>query len=269
MEYSANISMLWANLPFLDRVDAAARAGFESIEFWWPPATALEDGIDPLVRRVHDAGLRVGLINFYAGDMAAGDRGLPSDLERYADFRESVPLALELAGKVGCRRLNALAGNVTSDASRDAQWKMLVESIRFAATAAKKVGMSVMVEALNPVDTPRYMLLGTDRALQLIRETAADNVRFQLDVYHLAIAGEDPLAAIARAGSLIGHVQFADAPGRHEPGTGNLPFPAILQALASVGYTDPIGLEYVPSDPDNPDFGFLAGLDASAAAPRG
>jgi hydroxypyruvate isomerase len=268
MEYSANISMLFANLPFLDRVDAAARAGFKSIEFWWPPASALEGGIGPLVRRVHDAGLRVGLINFYAGDMPAGDRGLPSDLERYTGFRENVSLALELAGKLGCRRLNALAGNVASDASRDAQWKLLVESIRFAATEAKRAGMSVMLEALNPVDTPRYFLQGTDRALELIRETEADNVRFQLDVYHLAVACENPLTAIDRAGSLIGHVQFADAPGRHEPGTGSLPFPAILRALASVGYTDPIGLEYVPSDPQNPDFGFLAGLDAAAAAPQ-
>jgi hydroxypyruvate isomerase len=268
MEYSANISMLFANLPFIERVDAAARAGFRSIEFWWPPAEALEGGPGKLVRRVRDAGLGVGLINFYAGNMAAGDRGLPSDLNRHTEFRANVPVALELAGKLGCRKLNALAGNVVSDATREAQWKLLVENIRFAATEAKPAGMSIMLEALNPIDTPHYFLQSTDRVLELIRESALDNVRFQLDVYHLALAGEDPVGSIARAGTLIGHVQFADAPGRHEPGTGRLPFPAILEALASAAYADPIGLEYVPSDPENPDFGFLADIERSAAVQR-
>jgi hydroxypyruvate isomerase len=249
-------------------VDAAAKAGFRSIEFWWPPATALEGGTGSLIRRIRDAGLGVGLINFYAGDMAAGDRGLPSDLERHAQFRENVPVAMELAAALGCRRLNALAGNVVSDETRDAQWAVLVDSIRFAAAAVKPAGMSIMLEALNPVDTPRYFLLGTDRVLQLIGETGADNVRFQLDLYHLAVAGEDPLESIARAGSLVGHVQFADYPGRHEPGTGTFSFAAILEALASVGYADRIGLEYVPTNADQPDFGYLARLEALAPAPE-
>jgi len=128
--------------------------------------------------------------------------------------------------------------------------------------------MTVLLEALNPTETPRYLLHGTDAVLEMIERVGRPNVAFQLDVYHLAMAGEDPIESIRRAGPHIGNVQLADVPGRHEPGTGSLPFGAILDALDEAGYTGAIGLEFNPLDPATPDFACVAQLGGELS-PRG
>ena len=267
-QFAASISILFPTLAYVDRFGAAAGAGFRAIETWWP-ADPLAAGVtaDDIVSAAQEHGLETVLLNFAAGDMKAGDRGLAGDPARAADFRANVPVAIDLARRLGCRRLNALAGNATSDADRPAQLALLVESVAFAADAAAAAGMSVMLEALNPAETPRYLLHGTDAALELIERVGRPNVAFQLDVYHLAMAGEDPVESIRRAGARIGHVQLADMPGRHEPGTGDLPFGAILDALDDAGYTGAIGLEFNPLDPGAPDFSCVGRLGGELSRP--
>ena len=253
--FAANVSILFPTLPYMERFRAAADSGFDVIETWWP-ADAFGAGAsaDDIVRSAEKSGLETALLNFVAGDMKAGDRGLAGDPMRVRMFRENVPVAIDLARRLGCRKLNALAGNASSDADRPAQLDLLVESVRFAADAAGEAGMSVMLEPLNPIETPRYLLRDTKAVLEIIERVGRPNVRMQFDVYHVAMAGEDPLEAIRRAGRLIGHVQLADMPGRHEPGTGELRFPAILDALEAAGYDGVLGLEFVPADPAAPDF---------------
>lgn len=268
--FAANLSILFPSLPFLDRFDAAADHGFEAVEFWWP-GEALAAGltVNDIVDRAGNRRLGVVLINFDAGDMKAGDRGLAGDPDRMARFRANVPVAIDLARRLGCRKLNALAGNVVDSADPQVQLELLAESIAFAADEAARDDMLILLEALNRAETPRYLLPGTSAVLDMIARVDRPNVRFQLDAYHLAMAGEDVVAAIRCAGSAIGHVQFADWPGRHEPGTGRLPYAAILDALHVVGYTDPISLEFVPAEPGAPDFAFVNQLGGRLVAPSG
>ena len=259
--FAANISILFPTLAYMDRFGAAADAGFGAIETWWP-ADSLAAGVtvDDIVSAAERTRLETVLLNFAAGDMKAGDRGLAGDPARSADFRANVPVAIDLARRLGCSNLNALAGNAISEPDRPAQLDLLAESVAFAADAAAAAGMRVLLEALNRTDTPRYLLRGTDDVLDMIERVGRPNVAFQLDVYHVAMAGEDPIESIRRAGPHIGHVQLADMPGRHEPGTGTLAFPAILEALDRAGYAGAVGLEFNPLDPAAPDFGCVAHL---------
>ena len=261
IQFAANVSMLFTQLPFLERLDAAGAAGFGAIEFWWPPQP-LSQGVttDDIVRRAHDLHLEVVLMNFDAGDMLAGDRGLAGDPNRAQMFREHVPKALEFARRLGCRKLNALAGNSIAGVDRSEQLDLLTENVAFAADAAASEGMAIMLEALNPTDTPLYLLPSARSVLDLIERAGRPNVKFQFDTYHVAKAGDDIMATIASTGDGIGHVQFADFPGRHEPGTGQLPFKAIIKGLATVGYQGPVGLEFAPVDPASPDFSYLGDL---------
>jgi hydroxypyruvate isomerase len=259
--FAANLSILFPPLPFLSRFDAAAAAGFDAVEFWWP-ADAFREGVsaDDIVGRARDLGLQVVLINFDAGDMKAGERGLAADPARREEFRANVPPAIDLACRLGCRKLNALAGNALEGLDRATQLALVADNVAFAADEAARYGISIMLEALNPTETQRYLLPGTDAVLAMIDRLGRPNVRFQLDSYHLAMAGEDVVEAIARAGDRIGHVQLADM-------SGCLPFGAILDSLAKAGYRDPVALEFVPTDPAAPDFRFIADL-GGRLAPR-
>jgi hydroxypyruvate isomerase len=264
-QFSANISILFPALPYMDRFRAASEAGFRQVETWWPD-DALDAGnaSDAIVREAERYGLELDLLNFAAGDMKNGDRGLAGDPDRVTSFRANVPVAINLARRLGCHKLNALAGNATGDDDRPRQLRLLADSLAFAADAAGEAGMNVMVEPLNPHDTPRYLLPNTEAAMDLIDHIGRPNVRLQFDVYHVVMAGEDPLEAIRRAGSTIG--PLADSPGRHEPGTGSVPFLAILAALDLAGYRGTYGLEFAPLDPAAPDFSFIERL--GGARPR-
>ena len=158
--------------------------------------------------------------------MSAGWRGLAGVPEARGRFRASLPVAIGLATELGCRKLNALAGNAASVETRETQLGVLVEGLDEAAEMASSAGISVMLEALNPVDFPGYLVLDSATALDVVARTGRSNVRYQLDVYHAVMGGEDPIAVSRAAAGRIGHVQFADHPGRHEPGTGTLDWPA-------------------------------------------
>jgi hydroxypyruvate isomerase len=258
--FALNLSMVYLGLPFLQRFDAAAAAGFATVEFWWP-REEFAAGLTArqLVRRVRSAGLGVALLNFDGGDFGAGERGLAGVPQRAEAFRQGVPFALDLCAQLDCHRVNALAGRRVRGIQLSEQLRLLETSIVAAADLAGPE-TTITLEALNRTDVPGYLLPDSGTALSMVERVGRPNVGFQLDTYHLAIEGEDIVEVIWRAGRKTAHVQFADAPGRHEPGTGSVPFAAILQALARAQYIGAIGLEYTPSDPDKPDFSFLGAL---------
>jgi hydroxypyruvate isomerase len=262
-DFALNVSMVFTDRPLLDRFDAAAAAGFDLVELWWPYAE-LRDGLEEsvLVRRVRDAGLRVALLNLPAGDFSIGERGLVGMPGREEELRAAVPPACELAARLGCARLNALAGRRSPGHTAADQLAVLASGLAWVADTAGP-DVTITVEALNATDLPGYLLPDTTSALDLVDRLGRVNVGIQLDVYHAAMAGEDVPAVIRAATGRIAHVQLADVPGRHEPGTGSLDFPAILATLGAAGYRGAIGLEYTPTVPQSPDFAFLGALSAA------
>ena len=262
--YCANVSWLFTDVPFLRRFEAAAAAGFEGAEFLWPSPDQLEGrSVDDLAAAIQASGLEVPAFNFDSGDTSAGWRGLAGVPEGRAALRANIPVVIGLAHRLGTRKLNLLAGNAASPATRAAQLDVLVDGIAEAADAVAPHGMWVMVEPLNAVEFGDYLVNDAATALAIIDRAGRPNVRYQSDIYHVAMAGEDPVAVIRAAAGRIGHVQFADCPGRHEPGTGSLDWTAILAALDETGYDDWIGLEYRPTDPASRDFSFLEPIGGS------
>src|SRR3954467_12160272 len=220
--YAINLSILFTELPLLERPEAARDAGFDAVEFWWPFAEAVpaDAEIDAFVRAVEDAGVALIGLNFFAGDMPSGDRGLVSWPARSAEFRDNVEVTLGIGERLGCRAFNALYGNRLDDVSADAQDELAAENLALAARAAKRVEGTVLVEPVS--GAPRYPLRTAADALVAIDRAGEANVRLLFDVYHLAVNGDDVDAAIGIAKDRIGHVQIADAPGRNQPGTGEL-----------------------------------------------
>ena len=243
MKFSANLSLLFADLPFLDRVGAAADAGFDAVEFWWPPDDVLEE----LPAALAEAGLRVVLFNFYAGDMAAGDRGLLADPDRVEEFRANLPIALRLAERLSCPRLNALVGLELAGRQRSEQLALATESIRWAADQAAPLGIKVMVEAVNSIENGPYLLTGTEAAREFIETVDRPNVELQYDVYHMQRMEGNLVDTLRQHIGLIGHIQIADSPGRGEPGTGEVNFSYVLREIERAGYRGYIGLEYRPA----------------------
>lgn len=270
-KFDANLSILFTELPLLERPAAARAAGFEAVEFWWPwPVAVPSDAeIDRFVTAVTDAGVALVGLNFFAGDMPGGDRGVLSWPERSAEFRDNVEVALAVGDRLGCRAFNALYGNRRADASAGAQDALGLENLVLAARAAQRIGATVLVEPVS--GAPDYPLLTAADALAVIdrAESAGgvDNVRLLLDVYHLAVNGDDVDAAIDRAAGRIGHVQIADAPGRHEPGTGNLDLERYLDRIHATGYRGWVGLEYKPTGASADSFAWMPAA-RSAGSPR-
>src|SRR5919112_931395 len=241
MRFSVNVSILFKEVPFLDRFGRTSEAGFSAVEFWWPSAE------DPgeIERAVKDAGLEVALFNFDAGDMPAGDRGLAGDPGREQQFRENVPMALELARSLGCRRMNVLVGHEIPGMDRDEQLALARENVRFAADDA--AGVTVVVEAVNTYENGPYLLYTTEQAVEFVREVGRENVRVQHDFYHMQRMEGNLVATLREHIGSIGHVQIADAPGRGEPGTGEIHYPYVLGELERLGYDGYVGLEYNPT----------------------
>lgn len=244
MRFSANLSILFKEVPLLERFDRATGAGFTAVEFWWP---GHEADLGDVERAVKDAGLEVALFNFDAGDMPAGDRGLVSDPERQEQFRENVPVALKLARSLGCRRLNILAGHEIGDTSREEQLSLARENVRFAAARAAEHGIGVMVEAVNTFENGPYLLRTTAQAVEFTKTVERPNVQIQHDLYHMQRMEGNLVDNLREHIGHIGHVQVADSPGRGEPGTGEIHYPYVLAQLESLGYDGFVGLEYNPT----------------------
>ncbi|MFN8478650.1 MAG: TIM barrel protein [Kouleothrix sp.] len=242
LRFGLNVSILLREYPFLERFDQAARLGFDTVEFWWPHG----EDLDVLTRRIRDAGLQVALFNFDAGDLAAGERGMINDPARLAQFRAHVPAALELAAQLGCLRLNALAGKWRTDIPQAQQLAQLREQYAWLAAQAQSVGVAVQLEPLNTWDNGPCVFTTSRETLAFIDAVGAPNLQLQYDVYHMQRMEGNISATVLALAHRIGHIQIADAPGRNQPGTGELRFGHILAAIAASGYSDVIGVEYNP-----------------------
>jgi hydroxypyruvate isomerase len=254
MRFSANVSILFKEVPFLDRFGRAREAGFSAVEFWWPS----DEDLGEVEKATQDADLEVALFNFDAGNMAAGDRGLAGDPERQQQFRENVPVALDLARSLGCKRMNALAGHEVPGMDRGEQLALARENVRFAAAEAEAAGVTLMVEAVNTFENGPYLLHTTEQAVSFVRDVGWENVKVQHDFYHMQRMEGNLVANLRENFDYIGHVQVADSPGRGEPGTGEIHYPFVLAELERIGYEGYVGLEYNPTtETTEKSFGWL------------
>lgn len=262
LRFDVNLSILFTELPLLERPAAAAAAGFDAVELWWPfaePVPADRDLV-ALKRALADAGTHLVGLNFDAGDMAAGWRGLVSLPDQSDRFRANIPVATGFAAEAGCRVLNALYGNRAEAVDPAAQDQLALENLALAAEAASRVGATVVIEALNSYENLRYPLTSSDMALGVVdkvRDHGAVNIAFLCDLYHLARMDENLVAVVSQHSGRIGHVQVADVPGRNQPGTGGIDFARVLGELRSAGYSAYVGCEYRPLGPSAESFGWL------------
>lgn len=242
LRFALNISLTLREQPWPARIDTAARLGFGTIECWWP------DGVDltALARSIRDAGLAVALVNFPAGNLAQGERGFLNHPDRQHAWRDAVPQALAFAHQIGCRKMNALVGKLLPGESRETQLARVGDNLAWVCEQAAAAGIEVVVESLNAWENAGYLLTTTTETLALLDRVGAPNLRYQYDVYHMQLMEGNITRTIRQHISRIGHIQVADAPDRHQPGTGELHFPFIFRAIAESGYTGYIGLEFVP-----------------------
>ncbi len=242
LRFSANVSVLFPDLPLVDRVAAARDAGFEAIEIQFP----YDVPAGQLARAAAEAGVKVVLINAPI-DGSDATPGIASRPELSDRFRDSVTRARDYAEALGVDRVNILAGPAGEG---DAGRAQLIESLSGAAEALGKSGIRVLLEPLNARDQPAYIVQTPGAAIEIIERCASDNLFLQFDVYHAAMMGLDPVAEFKAALPLIGHIQFADAPGRQEPGTGAVDFPAFFKAVRESPYDGWLGAEFRPSHDD-------------------
>ncbi|MFE2429080.1 TIM barrel protein [Streptomyces sp. NPDC059373] len=265
--FDVNLSILFTELPLLERPAAAAAAGFTAVELWWPwidaPVPAKSE-LDALREALTDAGTQLVGLNFYAGQLPGPDRGALSIPGEESDrFRANIDVAADFAASVGCKALNALYGNRVEGVSEEEQDRLALENLVIAARAADRIGAVLLVEALNQPESPLYPLVSAPAAVDVVDKVNAlsglGNAKFLLDLYHLSMNGEDLSEVIDRYADKTGHVQIADNPGRGAPGTGALPLTELIGRLRKAGYDGWVGLEYKPGPDGSPaSFRWLA-----------
>ncbi len=245
MKIAANLSMLFCELPLSERVLAAKVAGFDGVEIQFPyelPAIRLKE----LLER---AGLPLVLINLPAGDLMQGGAGLAAVPCRQLAFKEALQQALTYAAMARPQWVNVLPGRLAEGVSREQALDTLADNLRKSAEAFAQLGIGVLCEAINPLDMPGFLINTPEHLQELLARVDHPNCRVQLDLYHMARQQLDIEAGIRLLGERIGHVQFADCPGRGAPGTGELTFAPLLRALREVGYAGWLAAEYRPGEP--------------------
>ncbi|MDX1802731.1 MAG: hydroxypyruvate isomerase [Alcanivorax sp.] len=243
LRFAANLTLLFTDYPFLQRFEAAARAGFQGVEYLFP----YEWPAAELAKRLQDNGLTQVLFNLPPGDWQAGERGIACHPDRVEEFREGIFQALAYAEALDCHRLNCLAGLWPDQRHGEVAWQTLVENLRFAADVLAPSDITLTVEAINSrVDMPGFLLDTSSKAMAAIRDCGRDNVKLQYDLYHMQIMEGDLCRSLTRLCPHIGHIQFADNPGRHEPGTGEINYRHIFAHLASLDYPGWVSAEYHP-----------------------
>jgi len=257
LRHTVNCSLLFTELPLLERPAAARQAGFGAVEFWWPFVEAVppDRQVDAFVAAINDAGVQLTGLNFFAGDMPGGDRGLVSWPKRANEFRDNVDVVMGIGAALGTQGFNALYGNRLDDVPAASQDEVAVENLALAARAAERIGATVLLEPVS--GAPLYPLLTAADALAVIDRVDVPNLGLLADLYHLAVNGDDVEQVIASHASRVAHVQIADAPGRGEPGSGTLPLDQQLTALEAQGYAGLVGLEYKPTTSTDECFGWL------------
>ena len=240
--FSANLSMLWQDLDPYERFDAAAKAGFTNVEMLFPH----ELDADRVESTLNRLGLDMVVFDPAAGHWASGERGLLALPGREAEFIDTVGNAIVLATRLGTSKLNALVGIVPEGVSREQAQATAIANLNHVAPLAGDAGITLLVEAINNIDIPGYWASTVSTAVSLVETVNHPSVRLQLDQYHAAMAGEDPIACLRMYFPLVAHVQIADVPGRHEPGTGSQPISEFLDEVDRLGYDGFVGLEYRP-----------------------
>lgn len=240
-KWSAHLSMLFAELPVLDRPKAARAAGFSTVETWWPGADA-----DAWADAVSGAGLSVALLNADGGDLAAGDRGFLNVAGLRKRELGRIDEAVRVAVRVGAPQVNVLAGRLLPDVPEARQRAEVVSVLCEAAERAADAGVAILLEPINAVDVPGYLLPSAAHARQVIEDVDSPWVRLLYDAYHAARSGANPVSETLDYVDVIAHVQYADCPGRGAPGTGEVDLARLLDALRQAGYEGPVGLEYDP-----------------------
>ena len=258
MTYTVNCSILLTELPLLDRPAAAAAAGFDAVEFWWPFAESVpaDKDVDAFEAAIKDAGVQLTGLNFNAGDMPAGDRGLVSWKGRCSEFKDNIDAVAGIGERLGCKAFNALYGNRMDGHSAEAQDELALKNLVAAAEGIGRIGGTVLLEPVSGAE--RYPLKTAQDALDVIGKVHAEgpqNIKLLADFYHLAVNGDNVAAVIENHAKDFGHIQIADNPGRGAPGTGGLPLGEWISRSREFGYAGPIGLEY--KAPQAEAFGWL------------
>lgn len=260
--FAANLSMLFDEQPFLERFAAAAAAGFRSVEVQFP----YDHPVEALQRRLAEHRLELVLHNLPAGNWAAGDRGLACLPGREAEFRAGVATAIRYATALGCRQVNCLAGRTPAGVEPSRVRRTLVDNLKFSSEALGAAGITPLVEMLNTHDVPGFHLHGTAQALALLAEVGASNLKLQFDVYHLHRMEGDVARTLEANLGRIAHLQVADHPGRHEPGTGEIDYRGLFRLLDRLGYAGWVGCEYQPRAGTTAGLGWIDRLAGPAAA---
>ena len=255
-KFNANLTMLFNEVPFLDRFQAAAGAGFKGVEFLFPYAFDK----DAIAERLDQHGLVQVLHNLPAGDWDAGERGIACHPDRVGEFRDGVGRAIEYATALGCKQLNCLAGIAPAGVDAETVHATFVANLRFAAARLEEAGIRLLVEPINTFDIPGFHLNRTAQAIALIEEVGSPNLWLQHDVYHMQRMEGELANTIARHLPRIAHMQIADTPGRHEPGTGEINYAWLFRFIDQLGYDGWIGCEYKPAAGTREGLGWIAAL---------
>jgi len=265
--YALNCSTLLTERPLLDRPQAARDHGFTSVEYWWPfdgDPTPSEEQVDTFIAALEDADVELAGLNFWAGDMSRGDRGMVSVKGRCADFEQNAEIVAEIGRRTGCRHFNALYGLRQDGQTPQAQDDVAVQNLIVAAQAVQPIGGTVLLEPVSGAQG--YPLKTADDALQVIdkvRAAGAENIALLADFFHLAVNGDNIPAVIEKHAAEFGHIQIADSPGRGAPGTGDLPLEEWINRSYQRGYHGGVGLEY--KQPEETAFDWLTETAAEPA----
>ena len=242
-KFAANLSMLFTELPFLDRFEAAAQAGFDAVEFLFPYAWEPEQ----IQQRLRAHGLQLVLHNLPAGNFDAGERGIACHPDRVDEFRAGVAQALRYAQVLGVPQLNCLAGIAPAGVTDGVLRQTLVDNLAYAAAALGGAGLKLLIEPINTFDIPGFYVNRTAQAAAILAEVGADNGYIQYDIYHAQRMEGELAGTLQKYLPHIAHIQLADNPGRHEPGSGEINYPFLFKHLDQIGYTGWIGCEYKPT----------------------
>ena len=240
--FAANLSMLFTEQPFLERFKAAAEAGFGAVEFMFPYEFSSRD----IATALKDNGLELVLHNLPAGDWARGERGIACRPDRVAEFRDGVSKAIEYAQVLNCPKLNCLAGILPNGVTEEKARGVLVENLQYAAGKLEAAKIAFLLESVNNRDIPGFFVDRPSVGLSILAAVGAKNLKLQYDVYHAQVMEGDLVNTIEREFDRIGHIQVADNPGRHEPGTGEVNYPFVFRRIDELGYAGWIGCEYKP-----------------------
>ena len=242
-KFAANLTMLFTEVPFLDRFERAARAGFQAVEFLFPydhPPEVIREQLD-----TH--GLTLVLHNLPAGDWAAGERGIACHPDRVQEFREGVGRAVRYAQALGVGQLNCLAGKAPAGVDAATLRRTFVENLRFAAAQLEAADINLLIEPINPFDIPGFYLTTSRQAMDILDEVGAANAFLQYDIYHAQRVEGEIAATLQKLLPRIAHIQLADNPGRNEPGTGEINYEFLFGHLDRIGYAGWVGCEYKPA----------------------